>query len=497
MQKKKLLGSALALAMVVPFSQANAELLKGLKWGGQLDLQGTAAHNVTDFATHPSAAGVANNDRIGDMQTRVMTWFGFDLLDDVHSMITLRKNDRTWGSVGAAGTANGSQSLQPAAAGTVMGNIFVDQAYVKIDKLANVDATLGRQFYGESGDLVIFYGPSDKAQYGMPVTALDAARFDWSNDTVGLTGIVAKQTSQAALGPQAAAATDIQGLTAMLKGHENMSAGAYVYRVVTHNIGGAGIPPSNAGAGGLNTFAWIAGLKGKANLGSAAWIAAEIAKNFGTTRQTGALGAVGSRNLTGMGVKVDAGAKAEVSGIGALMPWLTAAYGTGDSDTNRANNNGFQSIRGDFRPGAIYGRFGGPSGVAGSELAGTAAGANTLNGSGSIANRVILGAGVKVTPSAWQKLTAGVSVWNFHTQTSATPLGTNNVRPFQGNKNIGTEADLDLSWKHSDNVTVGVGLASFQPGGAIKEAIRANADATGSSPARLAYADVRIKWGGQ
>ena len=69
---KKLLGSTLALAMLLP-TGASAELLKNFKVSGQLDVQADSANNVTDFATRAGNGGSpVNNDRIGAAYTRLI-----------------------------------------------------------------------------------------------------------------------------------------------------------------------------------------------------------------------------------------------------------------------------------------------------------------------------------------------------------------------------------------------------------------------------------------
>src|SRR3989338_6227536 len=213
---KKLLGSTLALALSLSYGQANAELLKNFKLGGQIDLQATAARNVTDFITR----GAGNNDRIGDAQTRVMLGMDWDLLDDVHSKVSVTKNNRTYGT--------GSEPID-----AITLNTMIDQAYFKVDKVMGaVDATFGRQFYGNSGDMVIYFGPSDKAQYTLPVTALDAGRFDWKNEHMNVTGVVGK-TVGTGLGI-AGVNRDLRGVSAMCTKHENLHGGAYLYNLVTH-----------------------------------------------------------------------------------------------------------------------------------------------------------------------------------------------------------------------------------------------------------------------
>src|SRR5687767_1870842 len=106
--------------MLFPAGSANAELLKNFKLGGQIDLQATAARNVTDFTTRQNNNGGATfNDRIGDAQTRVMVHADWDNLDDVHAKVTVRKSDRNWGTAGRNANFNaGSQRISGAAADT-------------------------------------------------------------------------------------------------------------------------------------------------------------------------------------------------------------------------------------------------------------------------------------------------------------------------------------------------------------------------------------------
>jgi hypothetical protein len=527
-QNKKLLGSTLALAMILPSASVNAELLKNFKLSGQLDLQGTSAHNVTDFATRatlPAGGGAANNDRIGDMQTRVLVHADWDVLDDVHAKVTLGKNNRSWGTGGA--NAHGNAQAETVGAGGIQAGTFVDQAYVKIDKVFGaVDTTLGRQFYGTSGDLIVYFGPSDKALWGMPVNALDTARFDWANDMVGLTGVVGKiagaNTTAAAI-PHAG--TDIRGLVASIKAAENISAGAYVYNRVIHALGAAGTAPTQGGGavgapnGGKNDNLWVAGLKGKWSAGGL-WTSAEFAKNFGENRGSTAAKLAAARNYVGWAAKLDGGYKADMGGVGAVQAWGHFGYGSGDGDANSSHNNGFVAINGDYRPGSIYGRFanaqGAPlafgAGLSAPAVYGFGAGANTaFAGNGTLTNRVIWGLGAKVTPEALNKFTAGVAFWDFKSQTALLPnipVGAGpdaqTDRVYGGNKHIGSEVDLDLEWKHSENVSFMTGAGYFLPGGAIKEAVQATsatsnsgaaqANGIGNNPAKMAYFDVRIKF---
>lgn len=492
---KKLLGSTLSLAMVFSYSPASAEVLKNFKLSGSIEVNSTSANNVSDLRTNVNqATGATGRDNLGDTQTRVLLHADWDLLDDVHAKITLLKNNRIHGT--------GSEHLN-----TVQTNITIEQSYFKIDKVADaVDMTVGRQFYNEGNsrnEMVAFWGPLDKS-FAMPVTTLDAFRFDWGNDQWGLTGL-AGRTADPNAGTSPDASTDVRGLIATIKGNEQWNAGAYVWNRVVHRVGAAvGTPPSDTTAGGKNDFLWVAGLKGKVTM-EGAWVALEYAKNFGQNRAQGTAMAApafapATRSYTGWAVKLDAGYKAELSGLGTLNPWLHWGFGSGDGSPNDARNSNFTPIASDYRPGAIYGRFHANNGMVNAQLGNAIAGGNLS--SGSLTDRNIMGIGLKATPEAVNKLTAGLSVYDY---SFAARPGHAYVRG-SGNRHIGSEVDVDAEWKHSENVTLGVTLGKFQPGGFVNEAQQSNDNGnvlagtgtgrsgTGVNAAYLAAFDVKVKF---
>ncbi len=458
---KKLLGSTLALAMLFP-AGANAELLKNFKMSGSLEVDAVDATNVKDFNT-------AKNDNIGTVQTRLMVKADWDLLDDVHAHVSLDKNDRTYGGTAAGNTAGGtSQNLNG-----VQNTVWVDESYVKIDKLFGaIDTTVGRQFYGEPGDMVIYYGPKYQL-YGMPITALDGGRFDWNAEKAGVTLLASKVTGSA-LGVADTGNVDLYGADVHVKPMDNVSGAAYVYDRTTINSG----TPTGGGVIG-NDYLYVAGLKGKVTLGGA-WAKAEFAKDFGSNRTVGAAGYTFTGNYTGWAGKIDLGYKADVSNVGALTGWAQGGIGSGGATPNR----NFQAIAGDYRPGSIWGRF--------ATGASTVLGGGSANDSASLSDLVVVGAGIKATPSALPKLTAGLSWWNFRAQ-NETAYHVASAANTQGNVALGNEYDLDLTWAHSENVTVSAGVGDFQPNRAIT--VQASAVSGGSvSPARLGYMDLSIKF---
>jgi hypothetical protein len=480
---KKLLGTTLALAMFMP-AGANAELLKNFKVSGNLDIQTTSARNVTDLVTRPtgansSPANADNNDRIGHATTRVIVKMDWDLLDDVHSRVTLVKGAsnhaaRTYGS--AAQDLNAIQTAT-----------FVEEANVKIDKAFGlVDVTAGRQFYGEEGDLVIYYGPRDN--YGLTVSALDIFRADWNGEHMSVTGIAGKtaDTGVATVG-SGNAATDLRGIVVSCKMHEMVKPSLYVYNQVQHGTAGIGQTLGSTGtsAAGKNDNLWVAGVKAKVATGGFTG-SVEVAKNFGEDRTTYATAAGGARsvNYKGYAVQLKAGYKLDLSDVGAVNPWGEFGMGTGDSNFDASGNNTFTSIATDYRPGGIYGRFDNGAAL---ELAngGTGNGANSFSSNG-LSNRVIWGLGVKATPSALNKLTAGVSFYRYAYHRVA-PTATGN----KSSRNIGSEVDVTAEWKHSENVSFKATAGSFKPGAAMADFRGANA---ALNPAVMLAGDVAIKF---
>ena len=88
-----------------------------------------------------------------------------------------------------------------------------------------------------------------------------------------------------------------------------------------------------------------------------------------------------------------------------------------------------------------------------------------------------------------------MSFWDYKFQKAATTP--NAGAPAAGNKHIGSEVDLDLEWKHSDNVSLMAGVGSFRPGGYINERNQPkDGPGTGqpTNPATMATFDVRVKF---
>lgn len=500
---KKLLGTTLAVALLVP-GPASAEILKNLKVSGALDVQATSARNITDFSTRQAGTGAvpANNDRIGATLTRVLVDASWDLLDDVHATVTLRKNDRPWGQA-AGGLGQGAGGAQTVtAAGGVLGNTYVQRSAVTIDKLfGNADVTVGKQYYGDPGDLVIYAGPIE-GSYGLSVTAIDALRVDWTNDWMAFSGL-AGTTAGGALA-SGTGNTHVRGMDVLWK-NLPVKVHTFVWNQLTQATGALGAGPAYGAANpnGKNDNLYIYGLKlrGEAMGG---WMGLDVAANAGENRSSAAqtvavaCNTAGcnalSANYSGKAFLFDAGYNAELGSLGALTPWLNFGYGTGRSSNVEARNEGFTSIASDYRPGIINRRFDGNVQRIGSATAGTPVNGGAFQTNG-LNNRVVYGLGVNMTPAAWEKLTVGGQFWSYNLQrvthtNTLTAAGAQN-----GAKHLGTEFGLTADWKHSENVKMGAGWAMYMPGGAIKQYHANTATAgTGNSPASMVFGDLSVKF---
>jgi len=479
---KKLLGTTLALAMFIP-AGANAELFKNLKVSGNLDIQTTSARNVTDFVTRPNAGVIAavagnNNDRIGHATTRVIVKMDWDLLDDVHSRVTLVK-----GAEGVLVNTTRTYGSNPQTVNQIQDTTVVQEANVKIDKVFGLlDVTAGRQFYGEEGDLIVYYGPRDA--YGLRVDALDIFRADWNGEHMSVTGIAGK-TADGTVGQVGweAAATDLRGVVISCKMHEMVKPSLYVYNRVTHGQGGLGVTTNetNGAVTGKNTNLWVAGLKAKITTGGLT-AHVEGAMNRGEDRTT-------ARNTSykGWALLAKAAYKLDLSDAGMITPWGEYGYGTGDSNGTWAGNRNFQAINTDYRPGGIYGRFDNASAeVLGNAVAGFGGSSNGLS------NRIIWGVGVKATPAALNKLTVGAAFYRYafnRLSDNGNASGTNAAT--RHSRNIGSELDVTAEWKHSENVSLKATAGSFKPGAYVADVKGANA---ALNPAVMLAGDVAIKF---
>lgn len=426
---RKLASLCLALTLVYSISlPARADLLKNFKTDGSIETRSFGINNETDRNS-------ANDDYRSETRTRLMVGGSFDLLDDVHSRVQLLKNNRLYG---ANGTGQGEDL------NTVQSNINVVNAYVKIDKVFDhIDLTMGRQYYGKSDDLVIYFGANNDDI--LSVQSLDAFRAD--ADIMGVAKV-----------------QGIAGKIADVGGNINSDTDVIGAEVNTDKV----IPRGNLAAYFYDSEAKGPGVLGNNNLEVYGLRAAgDIILGFSYSAE-GIMN--GGRNSA----LTTAGNNQGYNGNAFLL-----ALKFGQDMKNMPVRAGVEWGQGtnDFQPISAGKRFG----IIWGEHTNALNNPSSLDGGVSntgLSNLKVVDATVGINPI--KKLGVDVSWYRF--QKSDATRGTG-----AGLSSLGTEYDLVLSWKHSENVTLEANAASFQVGDALKPVGR-------SSPITRLGADVKIKF---
>jgi len=422
---RKLFSSALVLGLVVFMSfPAHADLLKNFKTDGSIETRAFGIDNETDVDP-------TNDDYRGEVNTRLMVGGSFDLLDDVHARVLIRKNNRNYGAAGGT-----SEDLN-----TIQDNLFVDNAYTKIDKVfGHVDLTMGRQFYGDPNDLLIYFGPQNDEF--LSVTALDVFRAD--ADLMGwakFQGIAGKVADIGAAATNSD--TDIWGFRLM--NDKLLPKGGVAVSYYTERFKGAGATANNT----VNSVDLCA-LGDLLDTGIG--YHADYIQNFGHNSNVTPSPADDGKNqgnAYSIGVKYG-------HNVSAMPVRAQLEYGRGSAD--------YVAIAAGKRYGLIWGEHSnfGPS--------------TTVGGAGLTNLKVFDGGlGVNLNP----KFGIDVNAYRFMYD-RATPAGKTSA---------GSEYDLILSWKHSDNVYLEANAASFQVGDALD-----NVAGTATAPITRLGADVKIKF---
>lgn len=165
---KKLLGLLLAMAVAFP---ASADVLKNVALKGEIQ---TIASDV-----HHNNGGFYNSGT----NARALAGLSFDLVEDVRANV-LFQYGYAWGTnnEGNKGFDN-ADGMKLAEANVVLSNLF-----------CCLEATVGRQFYGDENSAVMYFGPNHyNAETGTSLaSALDAAKITYSDDFKSFTMIAGK-----------------------------------------------------------------------------------------------------------------------------------------------------------------------------------------------------------------------------------------------------------------------------------------------------------------
>lgn len=416
---KKVIG-ILAL-LVFAGNIASAELLKNFKYDGKIEVNAIATNNELD-------ADSDAKDKTNDVDVRVQLNASFDLADDVTAVVSAVKANRQYGNATgetvAAGTADG---------------FLMEQAYLNLKGVLGFDHKVGRQYYGNEGDLIIYYGPRSMPYMwdNTPSNVLDPVGLDaytgwYKTGKLDIHGILAKVTQGAA---QPDTDTNLVGVSAKYDLMEPLNIAAYVFEKKTYVAASADLTQDVIGVKGTGKF-----------LGFNYY--GELAKNYG--RQ-----AVG-KNYTGTGFLAGAN-----YGLDVLGKWTFSgemAIGSGDDKTYAADKdiNTFGQLNTDYRPGILF------SGVSG----------NT-----GIGNLTTWNLGAVWAPEMIEKLTLTGKLYHFSptvTKVNSTAAGA--AKTDIGYDTYGNELDLCANWQHNENVGIKAYYAAFMIDGDYADTVMAGKD---------------------
>jgi hypothetical protein len=389
-------------------SVASAELLKNFKYDGKVEVNAYQTNNANDFNSKVK-------DKDSDVETRVQLNTGFDLNEDVNAVVSAIKCNRQYGD---QATGNG-ESID-----NLTNQIKFNQAYMNLKGVLGIDHKLGRQYYGNEGDLVVYYGPNMYPYTaGLSVNSLDA----WTGwyktgkwDMHAVSGKLANTNN----GVAADTDVNLNGFVAAYDLMTDLKLGAYIYE-----------KKSWQAAAATDLTLDVVGVKANGKFVGFDYYA-ELAKNYGRN-------AVGPVNYAGTAFLANAKYGYDFMGKWTFMGEF--AMGSGDNKTTDKKNKAFHSINSDYRPGAIMGRSMSGLGNSDPTAAVTDTGLTTWN------------VGAKWNPSKVEKLDLCAKYFYF------APTETKKDAVKIGYTSVGTELDFAANWKHSENVNVRATVAAFMP----------------------------------
>jgi len=389
---KKVIGMLAVLAFAG--NLASAELLKNVKYNGSLEVKSVTGQKSV----------VAGKADYSNTNTNLMLGVNFDLNDDINAQVTAVKNDyRNYGTAG--------QTVDGITASTLFA-----EAYVGLKNVLYLNHKFGRQFYGNAGDIVIYYGPTFSGANNVAnfsVTSLDGWTADWSKGKWAVTGLAAKLNENSTTNPKD---VNLYGVTGKYDYSEIVKASAYAYQkddrsnaTYDHNT--------------LNVF----GVKAMGKYMGVGY-GAEYAMNAGKNKQ-----AASTPKYTGSALKVNADYSLDLKAAGKFDFMGEFAMGSGDK-TSANKNEEFQGINQNYQPGLIFGTYGV---------------GQTMNGLG---NLTVMNLGANYMPKQIEKLSVGAKFFTFAPTEAPAAYDT-----------YGNELDLCANWKHSENVGLKASYAMFMP----------------------------------
>ena len=201
---KKLLGLLLAMTMAWPVT-ASAEVLKNVDLKGEIQ-------TIASDARHDKNAVYKSGTNF-----RVLAGLSADLVEDVRANVLFQYND-AWLSGTEGNTVQDYwDEVRLAEANVVLSNLF-----------CCLEATVGRQFYGDEDSAVMYFGPNHYF-FGMnKAPSLDGAKLVYSDDFKTFTMLAGKLVTYDNAGVQTDDVT-VYGLDLKLNLTDTLTAQVYGY----------------------------------------------------------------------------------------------------------------------------------------------------------------------------------------------------------------------------------------------------------------------------
>lgn len=205
---KKLLGLLLAMTMAWPVT-ASAEVLKNVDLKGEIQ-------TIASDARH-------DKDKMFKSGTnfRVLAGLSADLVEDVRANVLFQYNDAWLSGTEGNTVQNYWDKVRLAEANVVLSNLF-----------CCLEATVGRQFYGDEDSAVMYFGPNHYV-FGMnKAPSLDGAKLVYSDDFKTFTMLAGKLVDARTTSTGATIVDDnwtVYGLDLKLNLTDTLTAQVYGY----------------------------------------------------------------------------------------------------------------------------------------------------------------------------------------------------------------------------------------------------------------------------
>jgi len=453
--------------------------LGDISFDGSLEVSGNSANNETNFS--PA------NDHRGGTATRTRLGMNAAVTESVSGRVELTRTPRQYGT--GATTVAGEEGLWT-----------IQNAFVNIDKLWGHDWRLGRQYVGESNDLVWHIGV--KRDDSLTITSIDGLSVKCNKsepkgdfrDKVLITLFTGKASEDDGI-----ANTDAGDVTGDIN-FSNVQIDLSIIPNGNLKLGFLrGEDANTASSTDSNKLSiWRVGVNGGIAENMFTYHA-EYLQNTGEAGNQGLTGAGAPTNLDYQGSAIDLGLgfNAPETNIGTFGAWINLVMASGDDDVTDSDDDSFHdfSTLGTNTSGRHYGEIFGKSNTLGG---GTPLGqgidtadATTVAPSGATQGQglEIFNIGVNYKPSFAQKSWVRLDFFTFKRAEDSVKTGASTTANV-GDK-FGTEFDLTFGHNHTDNVGIELGYAMLNVDDALTGVGAANDDAV-----TKLFARANVKWGG-